>query len=175
MAFNTSNMSGVDYTAIFTPPSPGDYNYGAQPDFAPGQLSLGSDGTAFVYVQFGTGGATGLGYVCNLNPATYEAVMTSTSNDLLGARVGVAQAEAAEDDYGWLQVLGPCQVFGVASALANNRVAPTATAGVVDDAGAAGTLYIDGLIFTTAVGAGGDALAAADLNWPAYAQVGTYA
>lgn len=175
MAFGTLYGAGIDFTSVFTPPSAGDYNYGAQPDFAVGTLMFGSDGTAFVYVQFGTGGATGLGYVCNLNPATYEAVMTSTSNDLLGARVGVAQAVAAEDDYGWLQVLGPCQVFGVVSALANNRVAATGTGGIVDDAGAAGTLYIDGLIFTTAVGGGGNALAAADLNWPAYSTVAVYA
>lgn len=175
MAFATLYGSGVNFADVFTPPSAGDYNYGAQPAFALGTIMFGSDGTAYIYVVFGTGGATGAGYVCNLNPATYEAVMTSTSNDLLGARVGVAQAAAAEDDYGWLQVLGPCQVFGVASALANNRVAATATAGVVDDAGAAGTLYIDGLIFTTAVGGGGNALAAADLNWPAYSTVAVYA
>jgi len=175
MAFGTSNQSGVDFTSIFTPPSAGDYNFGQEPDFALGTIMFGSDATAFVYVQFGTGGATGNGYVCNLNPATYEAVMTSTSNDLLGGRLGVAQAAAAEDDYGWLQVLGPCQVFGVASALANSRITATATAGVVDDAGAAGTLYIDGLIFTTAVGSGGNALAAADLNWPAYSTVAVYA
>lgn len=175
MAFATLYGSGVDFTSIFTPPSPGDYNYGAEPDFAVGTLMFGSDGTAFIYVEFGTGGATGLGYVCNLNPATYEAVMTDTGNDALGVRVGVAQAEAAAGDFGWLQVLGPCQVFGVASALANGRLAATATDGVVDDAGAAGTLYIDGMIFTTAVGGGGNALAAADLNWPAYSTVAVYA
>lgn len=175
MAFATLYGSGIDFSEIFTPPSPGDRNYGDQPTFALGQVMFGSDGTAFVYVQFGTGGATGPGYVCDLNPATYEAVMTSTSTDLLGGRLGVAQAAASEDDYGWVQVFGPCEVFGVASALANNRVAATATPGVVDDAGAVGTLYIQGLIFTTAVGSGGNALAAADLNWPSYQQVGTYA
>jgi hypothetical protein len=175
MAFGTLYGPGVKFTDVFTPPAVGDYNYGEQPAFEVGTLMFGSDGTAFIYVEFGTGGATGLGYVCDLNPATYEAVMTSTSTDLLGGRLGVAQAAAVAGDYGWLQVLGPCQVFGVASALANNRVAATATAGVVDDAGAVGTLYIQGLIFTTAVGGGGNALAAADLNWPAYQQVGTYA
>lgn len=175
MAFGTLYGSGVKFTDVFTPPSPGDYNYGAQPAFEVGTIMFGSDGTAFIYVKFGTGGSTGLGYVCNINPATYEAVMTDTGNDALGVRVGVAQAAAAAGDYGWLQVLGACQVFGVASALANNRVAATATDGVVDDAGAVGTLYIQGMIFTTAVGSGGNALAAADLNWPAYQQVGTYA
>ena len=174
MAFGTLYGSGVDFTEVFTPPSVGDRDYGAQPTFKVGTLMFGSDGTAFVYVSFGTGGATGAGYVVNLNPATYEVVMTSTDNDLLGARVAVATAAASAGDYGWVQVLGPCQVFGVAAALANNRVAATATAGVVDDAGAAGTLYIQGLIFTTAVGAGGNALAAADLNWPSYQQVSTY-
>ena len=130
---------------------------------------FGSDGSAFIYVQFGTGGATGLGYTCNISPA-FEAVMATSSNDAFGAPVGVAQAAASEDDFGWLQVLGPCQVFGVASALANNPVAAT-SGGIVDDAGAAGTLYIDGMIFTTAVGSGGNALAAAYLNWPAYSTV----
>jgi len=175
MAFGTLYGSGVNFAGIFTPPTAGDRNYGEQPAFALGTIMFGSSGTAFMYVQFGTGGATGLGYVCNVNPATYEAVMTSTSNDLLGAKVGVAQNVAAEDDYGWLQVYGPCQVFGVQSALANNRVAATGTGGIVDDAGAAGTLYIDGLIFTTAVSGAGNALAAADLNWPAYSTVAVYA
>ena len=175
MAFGTLYGSGVDFTEVFTPPSVGDRDYGAQPAFEVGTLMFGSDGTAFVYVVYGTGGATGAGYVVNLNPATYEAVMTSTSNDALGARVAVAAAAASEGDYGWVQVLGPCEVFGVASALANNRVAATATPGVIDDGGSVGTLYIQGLIFTTAVGSGGNALAAADLNWPVYQEVGTYA
>lgn len=169
MPFATLYGSGVDFSAIFTPPSPGDYNYGQEPDFALGEIKFGSDGSAFVYVQFGTGGATGAGYTCNISPA-FEAVMATSSNDAFGAPVGVAQGVAADEDYGWLQVYGPCQVFGVASALANNPVAAT-SGGIVDDAGAAGTLYIDGMIFTTAVGAGGNALAAAYLNWPKYSTV----
>lgn len=171
MSFATLYGSGVDFSAIFTPPTPGDYNYGQEPDFAPGTIMFGSDGSAFVYVSFGTGGSDGAGYVCLIDPTDYSAVMVTTSNDAFGAPVGVAQGEAAADDYGWLQVLGPCQVFGVASALANNPVAATATDGVVDDAGAAGTLYIDGMIFTTAVGSGGNALAAAYLNWPVFSTV----
>lgn len=174
MAFGTLYGAGIDFSEIFTPPSEGDRNYGAQPTFALGQIMFGSDGSAFIYVQFGTGGSTGLGYVCNISPA-FEAVMATASNDAFGAPVGVAQGVAVEDDYGWLQLYGPCQVFGVASALANNPVAATATAGVVDDGGAAGTLYINGMIFTTAVGAGGNALAAAYLNWPVYSTVPTTA
>ncbi|TCL70540.1 hypothetical protein [Rhizobium sp. BK251] len=169
MAFNTLYGSGVNFSAIFTPPSAGEYNYPSEPDFAPGQIMFGSDGSAFIYVEFGTGGATGLGYTLNISPA-FEAVMSTSSNDAFGAPVGVAQATAAAGDFGWLQVFGPCQVFGVVSALANNPVAAT-TGGIVDDAGAAGTLYIDGMIFTTAVGSGGNALAAAFLSWPKYSTV----
>ena len=73
MAYATLYGAGVDFSDIFTPPSTGDYNYGEENDFEPGQIMFGTDGSAFIYVQFGTGGATGLGYVCNISPA-FEAV-----------------------------------------------------------------------------------------------------
>lgn len=164
MAFGTLYGSGVDFTSIFTPPSPGDYNYGQEADFAVGTIMFGSDATAFIYVQFGTGGATGAGYLCNIS-AAFEAVMSSTSNDAIGQIVGAAQAAAVEDDFGWVQVYGPGLLRGAASTAANAVLAPTATAGQVDDGAAVGALVFSGLVYTTAVG-GAAGTAAAHFNWP---------
>lgn len=177
MSFGTLYGSGVNFSQIDTAPED---NTGYAQDvelgsgFAPGTIMFGSDGSAFIYVSFGTGGSTGNGYVCTYDD-TYEAVMVTSSNDALGAPVGVAQAAATSGQYGWLQVLGYTNIFGVASALANGRLATTATAGVVDDAGSVGTLYVQGMIFTTAVDSGGNALTAGFVSWPVYQQVGTYA
>lgn len=173
MAFGTIYGSGVDFTQIDEPlnTDTGGYNQFVETGsgFAPGTIMIGSDGSAFIYVTFGTGGATGNGYVLTYD-ADFEAVMVTTSNDAFGAPVGVAQAAATADQLGWLQIYGYSNVFGVQSALANNPVAASGT-GLVDDAGAAGTLYIDGMIFTAAVSSGGNALTAAYLNWPKYSTV----
>ncbi len=177
MAFGTLYGSGVNFSQIDTAPED-NTGYAQDVDtgsgFAPGTIMFGSDGTAFLYVSFGTGGSTGLGYACTWD-ADYEAVMLTTSNDNLGVPVGVAQAAATAGQYGWLQVLGYGQAFGVASALANGRLAATATGGIIDDAGSVGTFYLQGLVFTTAVGGGGNALAPCYINWPVIQQVGTYA
>ena len=154
MAYNTSNMSGVDYTQVFTPPAVGDRNYGEEAAFTLGQISTGSDGSEWVYVQLGTGGLTGSGYVCVMDEA-FGAVMLSTSNDVFGYHVGVpvGTGVAVEDDYVWLQIAGVCPTIRVAALCAENALlSTTATAGELDDAAG---LVVDGIILTTtAVGAG---------------------
>jgi hypothetical protein len=168
MAFATSNIAGVDFSQIDAPLD-NDSGYGSYVEtgsgFAPGTVAYGSDGSAFIYVTFGTGGATGAGYICTINTADYTAVMLTTSNDAVGDPVGAAQAAASEDDSGWLQVYGAGLVRCEQDALANNLMAATSDAGQLDDAGAAGTLYVDGITLTTARG-GTDGTAPGQFNWP---------
>lgn len=165
MAFNTLNTLGINYSDVFVPATSG-YTYGQQPPFAVGTESIGTDGSTWVYVVYSTGGATGPGYVLTLAPATWTAVMLSTSNDVYGNQVAVAPAVAASGSYGWVQRAGVAQVRCEQDALANNRLGPTADAGQVDDASATiGDLYISGMTLTTARG-GTDGLAPAILNHP---------
>lgn len=163
--FNTSNRAGVNYSEVFTPPSAGDYNFGAQPTFALGQLSEGSDGSEWVYVTFGSGGVTGLGYVVVIDEA-FSAVMMSNSVGALGDKIAVAPAVAASGDYGWVQVYGTCDAIQVsASAAANVQLASTVTAGQLDDAVTTGTKNINGIVLTTANG-GSAGTAPGTLNYP---------
>lgn len=152
MAFATSNVAGVNFTDVFTPPSAGDYNYGATPAVALGTRVLGSDGSVWVYVVLGTGGTTGPGYVC-IYDEDFLAVMVSTSNDVFGTHVGVPLCAAAViGDYIWLQIAGTCPGIRVAALCAEDvALSTTGTAGVLDDASG---LIISGITITaTAVGA----------------------
>lgn len=130
-------------------------------------------GKAYIYVQ-ANGAITGDGYVVTIDEA-FQATMVTTSNDALGDKVGVVDTAFADNEYGWAQVYGPCGIRTEQDAAANARLAATADAGQVDDAGATGTLYIEGMVLGTATG-GADAVnTTGSLNWPAFSTVGTYA
>jgi len=145
----------------------------AEPLFALGTVMWGQGGKAYVYCQ-ANGAITGDGYVVTLSEA-FQAVMLTSSNDALGDKVGVADCAFADDEYGWIQVYGPCGIRTEQDALANSRLAATADAGQVDDASTVGTLYIEGMVLGTAT-AGADAVnTTGSLNWPAISTVGTYA
>lgn len=107
-------------------------------------------GSRFMYVQ-ADGAVTGPGYVVSIDP-TGQAVMVSTSNDARGNPIGVAVVAMADNEYGWVQIKGPCQVRVAASAAANARLNTTATAGQIDDDGTSGAFPIEGLVLTTANG-----------------------
>ena len=161
-AFATSNIAGVNFLDVFTPPSPGDYNYGSQPPVALGTRVTGSDGSVWVYVVLGTGGLTNPGYVC-IYDEDFLAVMVSTSNDVFGTHVGVPVCDtAAEGDYVWLQIAGTTPGVRVAALCAADvALSTTGNAGELDDASG---LIINGITLTaTAVGAG---LQPGILNFP---------
>lgn len=160
--FATSNISGVNFTQIYTPPGTDDYDFGSAPPAALGTIVLANDGSAWVMVVLGTGGTTGPGYTCKYDE-DFLAVMLSTSNDTFGDMVGVpACAAAAIGDYIWLQVKGTCPAIRVAALCAENAaLTTTATGGELDDASG---LVVQGMIITTtAVGAG---VQPGILNWP---------
>lgn len=120
-------------------------------------------GREYVFVAFGTGGATGAGYVCSID-ANFTAVMTTNAASLFGQQVGIAQAAAASGEFGWLQIFGNAQVWTDVAVVAV-RMQTTTTAGQIDDASGAGTKQIPGLSLTAArtVSAG---LAPAILTYP---------
>jgi hypothetical protein len=132
--------------------------------FGLGDRYVRGDGTEYVFVQ-ANGAVTGAGYVCYLD-SSYQAAMLSTSNDAYGNLVAIPLAAFADDDYGWMQVKGPCGAIRVAaSAAANVRLNSTATAGQIDDDGTTGAMEIRGIALTTANG-GAAATAPGMLNYP---------
>jgi hypothetical protein len=125
------------------------------------------DGKVYVYVKLSTGGVTGDGYVCSFGN-DYLALMVETdtaASILEGDWVGVAEGAGAVDEYGWLQVAGPCGIRTEQDALANKKLGPTADAGQLDDAAATG-IFINGIHLGTATG-GADAVNTTGfLNYP---------
>lgn len=159
------NSTGADFDLATT-----------NPTFALGTLMLGQGGKVYIYLQ-ANGAVTGDGYVVSFG-SDFDAAMIDTDTAAtvtLGRSIAVSDCEATDNQYFWGQVYGPCGVRSEASALANSKLAATADAGQVDDAGAVGSKFIDGLIFGTATG-GADAVnATAFVNWPKIELVGTYA
>lgn len=153
---------GADPTAVFTVAEMQSNGRG----FGPGDRYTDHEGREFVFVQFGTGGATGPGYVCIFNEA-YAAVMASltTSDGAFGDLVGVAQAAAAATNYGWVQVKGPCNIRVNAAAAANTALNTTGTDGQLDDNAGSGSEVINNLILTTTAG-GAAGLAPGVVNYP---------
>ncbi len=148
--YATSGQLGVNLSDVFTP-STTLYPYKAdKPGFALGQQITATDSSVWTYVLYGTGGATGLGYVVTFDE-DFLAVMMSNSVGGLGDRIAVAPAAASAGDYGWVQIYGTCDAIQVlASAAANVVLASTTTAGALDDSVANPTKNITGLVLTTA-------------------------
>ncbi|MGM4987417.1 hypothetical protein [Tardiphaga sp. 841_E9_N1_2] len=155
---------GANYAQVYSTSS-SLYPYVGDIPFQVGQLSEGTDGSKWIFVKFGTGGVTGLGYVCTYDE-DFLAVMMSNSVGGLGDKLGVAPAAALINQYGWLQVYGTCDDIRVsASCAANVVLASTVTAGEIDDAVATPTKNITGIVLTTARAASAGN-APGELNWP---------
>jgi hypothetical protein len=140
----------------------------AAPTFKLGTIAWDDGGKAYVYVQ-ADGVVTGDGYVVSITNA-FQAAMVDTdvaATILQGNKVGVVDVAFADNEYGWAQVYGPCGIRSEQDALANAKLAGTATAGQVDDAAATG-IFINGMHFATATG-GADAVNTTGmLNWPTF-------
>lgn len=126
------------------------------PEFALNDLAW-DRGKAYVYVQ-ADGAITQNGSVCTITNAG-QCIMIDTDTAatfLEGNRVAIAEAAFADNDYGWVQVYGACDVDSEQDALASKKLGGTSTGGHVDDAAATG-LFINGLHLQTATG-GTDAI-----------------
>lgn len=157
------NSVGAQFLETFVPGT----TINRIPPFRVGTRMKGNNGAEWMFVQFG-GAVTGPGFVCQIDE-NFSAVMVSTANDAGGDMIGVASVAHASGSFGWLQVLGPCQVQVAASAAANVRLNTTATAGQIDDDGTAGSFAILGLVLTTARAASAG-LAPGLLSYPTQAQ-----
>ncbi len=153
---------GANYAQVYST-SGSLYPYQGDIPFALGQLSEGTDGSKWIFVKYGTGGSTGLGYVC-VYDEDFLAVMQSTSTGAIGDKIGVSPAVATINQYGWLQVYGTCDDIRVsASCVANVALGSTAAAGEIDDT--ITTKALSGIWLTTTRG-GTAGNAPGVLNWP---------
>lgn len=166
--YSSSNMAGVNFSEVYTPPLTGAYNFGtSNPAFEVGTVADGRDGSKWIYCKIGVGGATGVGFVM-VYDEDFLAVMMSNSVGGLGDHVGVfaGTSAAIANDYAWLQVYGTCDLMQVlASCAANVQLASTTTAGALDDTVTTPTKMINGVVLTTARAAS-QGNAPAELNWP---------
>ncbi len=162
--YGNSGVLGVNFAQVYSV-STTLYPYTADIPFNLGQISTATDGSQWIFVRYGTGGATGLGYVC-VYDEDFLAVMASSSVGGIGDKVGVAPAAATIGQYGWLQVYGTCDDIRVfTSCAANTVLGTTANAGEIDDTVA--THNISGIVLTTARGAS-PGNAPGVLNFPVY-------
>jgi len=148
--YGNSGVLGVNFAQTYSVSSTL-YPYTADIPFNLGQISQGTDGSQWIFVKYGTGGVTGLGYVC-VYDEDFLAVMQSTSTGAIGDKIGVAPAAATIGQYGWLQVYGTCDDIRVfTSCAANVALGSTANAGEIDDT--ITTKALAGIWLTTARGA----------------------
>ncbi|MDP3740371.1 MAG: hypothetical protein Q8R02_23495 [Hyphomonadaceae bacterium] len=138
--------------------------------FGLGDRFTDKDGKEYVWIQ-ASGAITAVGYVVIIDE-TYQAAEVTTSNDAEGDLLGVAVAAFADNDYGWVQVKGPCLVQVSASCAANVVLNTTATAGQLDDDGGVTALRARGIYLTTSRG-GSAGTAAGLVNWPIMVDDGT--
>lgn len=115
--------------------------------FSLGDRFIDQAGNEYVFVEYGTGGATA-NFAVTIK-ADFSAVMTTSTLSLRGEQVGVAQNAASATDRGWAMIYGRTNIQSEV-AVANAAMATTATAGTVDDAAGVGTKQILGLVLTTA-------------------------
>ena len=133
--------------------------------FAPGDQIEDSSGNVYIYVQASAA-------IAAYDVVTFDETFTttvapvSTSNDARGDKLGVAAAAFADNDYGFLQVYGPCTFNVLASCNANAELTITATGGSLDDATTGSLMVADGIVLTAANSASVAAAKAGLLNWP---------
>lgn len=167
MSFSISSIEGVNPFDVWTVDT-------TKPEVPASPIAVGTRSHSalngeFVCVSNSASTALDVGDVVFIT-AAFAATELSTSNDARGQIVGVAVSAIPGTSgtvvgYGWVQVKGTATARVLASAAANVRLNTTATAGVLDDDGTAGSFQVQGLYLTTANGAS-TAAAPCVLNYP---------
>ena len=85
----------------------------------------------------------------------------------VGARVGVAMAAIADNEYFWIQIYGKGSIRTLQSAAVGTALYSTATPGALDDANTTGLEEIRGIFLGTATGGAAATNADAYFNFPA--------
>lgn len=136
-------------------------------EHALGTVAQGSDGTEWVYCV--SSGAITQYQAVGINEDFDAFAMTST----LAAqsdKLGFAQTAFAAGEYGWVATRGTnIKVRTKSSAAADAQLWTTASAGVLDDATAAGALKVDGMVLVAAAGTAATGAAGIEIkaSWPA--------
>jgi hypothetical protein len=128
-----------------------------------GQIGRGVNGAEFEYVQFGSASIIE-GHLLAID-INYLATHVTTAASPRGQRCGIARGTATTGQFGWVQRQGQAPVRVLANAAANARLNTTATAGILDDDGTAGSKHIEGVAIQVANG-GATANQEGTLNGP---------
>lgn len=146
-------MAGVNFTETF---AAGD-RATRFPPHKVGTRMEGADGKVYIYVQ--AGGAIDANDAVGIDE-DYQATTLTTAAAEDGHKIGVAPATFANDDYGWVQVRGVCELNVGGGYAADGILYTTTTAGTLDDASATTLARIHGLIGTEAGTTGATTVAA---------------
>lgn len=129
-----------------------------------GQIGRGVNGAEWEYVQFNSGSIVA-GHLVVID-RDFVATTITTAASPRGNRCGVVMAATASaGTFGWVQRQGQANIRVLANAAANARLNTTATAGILDDDGTAGSKQIEGIHLQVANG-GATANVEGTLNGP---------
>lgn len=128
------------------------------PQFKPGTIGRGNNGTEWMYVK-ASGAAIKQYYVAAINNS-FGAAPASATTAAQGYKPGIAQAAFAQDEYGWVAVRGggDLKVKTAATCVKDSQLFVGTTgnsAGVVGSSSATGSCKLNGVVtVTTAASAG---------------------
>lgn len=135
--------------------------------FTLGQVVQGTDGTEWMYCV--ASGAVTAYQAVGINE-DYDTYGLTTALAAQSDRVGFAQFAMSSGQYGFVAVKGSnIKVRTKASCAADSQLWTTASAGVLDDATAAGAYKIDGVVCVAAAGTAANGAAGIEVkaSWPA--------
>lgn len=140
MTYATDGTLGVDLDAT----TAGTTTDGEDAVFPLGMIVTAPDGQEYMYVQAGS--AITQYHTVSIDE-NYQAVPITTTLNNAGYRVGFAQVAFSDNDFGWVALRGSnISILVAASCNADVPLFATATAGVLDDAGATTTDKITGVV-----------------------------
>lgn len=131
-----------------------------------GTVITTTDGGEAVYCV--ASGAVSQYALCGINE-DFDIYMMTTTLAAQSDRLGFPQVAAASGEYVWAYTRGSnIKVRTKASAAADSQLWTTASAGVVDDATAAGALKLDGMVLVAAAGTAANGAAGIEVkaSWP---------
>ena len=154
---NNATLSSLSQTAGFEYPGP---------SFSLGQVARGVDNSEYVFVK--AAAATAIGLVCYLD-TSWNATLITTANAaaISGALIATAsQVAFASGDYGWMQTKGLNPGINVATSTTANAQLYTSTVAGQLTSTVGANVALNGVILTTAQGAGGAGNAPGVLSYP---------
>lgn len=146
-------MAGVNFTETWAAGS----RATRFPPHGVGTRMEGADGKVYIFVQ--AGGVIDASDAVGIDE-DFQATALTTAAAEDGHKVGVAPVAFADNDYGWVQIRGVCELNVAGAYAADGILYTTGTAGTLDDAVATTLSRIHGLIGTEAGTTGATTVAA---------------